>query len=144
MRPFCFEAIGLPNGRQATAGRVKRSGIAATPSRQVHRDELRLTFDKAQLLPVHRMAWEACSMQTQRQAAKSRPDAQTLSRALTIAWDLLVAADDPATAGERAEETRRRMARQLVRVADTSDDMTDLWMAALNAVVEGNAFKRAS
>jgi hypothetical protein len=84
------------------------------------------------------------SMQTQRQAAKSRPDAQTLSRALTIAWDLLVAADDPATAGERAEETRRRMARQLVRVADTSDDVTDLWMAALNAVVEGNAFKRAS
>ena len=34
--------------------------------------------------------------------------------------------------------------RQLVRAADSSDDTTDLWMAALNAVVEGNAFKRAS
>jgi hypothetical protein len=39
---------------------------------------------------------------------KSRPDAQTLSHALTIAWDLLAAADDPATARERADETRRQ------------------------------------
>jgi len=83
-------------------------------------------------------------VQTPPQAAKSRPDAQTLSRALTVAWDLLVAADDPATAGERAEETRRQMARHLVRTAERSHDMTDLWLAALNAVVDGNAVKRAS
>jgi hypothetical protein len=83
-------------------------------------------------------------VQTPPQPAKSRPDAQTLSRALTVAWDLLVAADDPATAGKRAEETRRAMACHLVRTAETSHDMTDLWLAALNAVVDGNAFKRAS
>jgi hypothetical protein len=83
-------------------------------------------------------------VQTSPQTAKSRPDAQTLSRALTIAWDLLVAADDPATAGERAEETRRQMARHLVRTAETSQEMTELWLAALNAVVDGNAFRRAN
>ncbi len=82
-------------------------------------------------------------MQTSPHATKSRPDAQTLSRALTIAWDLLVAADDPATAGERAEETRRTMARHLVRTAEISRD-SDLWLAALNAVVDGNAFRRPS
>lgn len=83
-------------------------------------------------------------MQTSPHATKSRPDAQTLSRALTIAWDLLVAADDPATAGERAEEIRRTMARHLVRTAEISHDMSDLWLAALNAVVDGNAFRRPS
>jgi hypothetical protein len=72
-----------------------------------------------------------------------RPDAQTLSQALTIAWDLLAAADDPATAGERADETRRAMARHLVRAAETSHGMTDLWLVALNAAVDGNAFRRA-
>jgi hypothetical protein len=35
------------------------------------------------------------------------------------------------------------MARNLVRAAETSDSMTDLWLAALNAVVDGNAFRRA-
>ena len=74
---------------------------------------------------------------------RSRPDAQMLSQALTIAWDLLAAADDPATRGERADETRRAMARHLVRAADTSENMTDLWLAALNAVVDDNAFRRA-
>ena len=83
-------------------------------------------------------------MQTSPHATKSRPDAQTLSRALTIAWDLLVAADDPATAGERGEETRRTKARHLVRTAEISHDMSDLWLAALNAVVDGNAFRRPS
>jgi hypothetical protein len=83
-------------------------------------------------------------VQTSPHATKSRPDAQTLSRALTIAWDLLVAADDPAIAGERAEETRRTMARHLVRTAKISHDMSDLWLAALNAVVDGNAFRRPS
>ncbi|MEA2839302.1 MAG: hypothetical protein QOF41_632 [Methylobacteriaceae bacterium] len=83
-------------------------------------------------------------MQTPPQHARSRPDAQRLSQALTIAWDLLVAADDPATVDERAEETRRAMANHLVRAAEASDDMTDLWLAALNAVVDGNAFPRAS
>ena len=82
-------------------------------------------------------------MQILQQAAKSRPDAQALSHALMIAWDLLVAADDPATAGERAEETRRKMARRLVGTAERSHDMTDLWMAALNAAVDENAFRRA-
>lgn len=75
---------------------------------------------------------------------KCRPDAQTLSRALTVAWDLLVAADDPAVGNQRAEETRRRMARQLVRAAETSHDMTDLWLAALNAVGDANAFRPAA
>jgi queuine/archaeosine tRNA-ribosyltransferase len=83
-------------------------------------------------------------VQTSPQAATiSRLDAQTLSQALTIAWDLLAAADDPATIGERADETRRAMARNLVRAAQASDSMTDLWLAALNAVVDGNAFKKA-
>jgi hypothetical protein len=67
-----------------------------------------------------------------------------LGQALVIAWDLLVAADDPATANERADETRRKMARHLVDAAASSDDVTDLWLAALNAVVDGNAFRRAS
>jgi hypothetical protein len=83
-------------------------------------------------------------VQTSPHATKSRPDAQTLSRALTIAWDLLVAADDPAIAGERAEETRRTMARHLVRTAEISHDMSDLWLAALTAAVDGNAFRRPS
>jgi hypothetical protein len=72
-----------------------------------------------------------------------RPDAQTLSQALTIAWDLLAAADDPATRRERADETRRAMARHLVRAAETSHGMSDLWLAALNAAVDGNALRRA-
>ena len=83
-------------------------------------------------------------MQTSPHATKARPDAQTLSRTLTIAWDLLVAADDLGTAGERAEETRRTMARHLVRTAKISHDMSDLWLAALNAVVDGNTFRRPS
>ena len=74
---------------------------------------------------------------------RSRPDAQMLSQALTIAWDLLAAGDDPATRAERAEETRRAMARHLVRAAETSESMTDPWLAALNAVVVENAFRRA-
>jgi hypothetical protein len=79
----------------------------------------------------------------QRVAQKSRPDAIALSQALTIAWDLLVAADDPATSRDRAQETRRKMARHLVRAAEASRDTTDLWLAALNAVTDGNAFRRA-
>ena len=83
-------------------------------------------------------------MQTSPQAAPtSRPDAQTLSQALMIAWDLLAAIDDPATRGDRANDTRRAMARHLVRAAESSDNITDLWLAALNAVVDGNAFKKA-
>lgn len=73
----------------------------------------------------------------------SRPDAQMLSQALTIAWDLLVAAADPATAGERAKETRRTMARHLVHAAATTHDVSDLWLAALNAIVEKNALGKA-
>jgi hypothetical protein len=76
-------------------------------------------------------------------AERSRIDAQTLSQALTVAWNLLIAAGDPAVADARADETRRRMARQLVRAAQTSDAMTDLWLAALNAVVDDNAFRKA-
>jgi hypothetical protein len=83
-------------------------------------------------------------VQTPPQASKARPDAQTLSQALTIAWDLLVAADDPATAKERAGETRRKMARHLVDVAATSQDATDLWLAALNAVADRHAFRQVS
>ena len=74
---------------------------------------------------------------------RSRLDAQMLSEALTVAWDLLVAADDPAIAGERADETRRRMARQVVDAAATTEDVTDLWLAALNAVVDDDAFRKA-
>jgi hypothetical protein len=59
-------------------------------------------------------------VQTPPQPAKSRPDAQTLSRPLTVAWDLLVAADDPATVGERAEETLREMARGIPRLRMSS------------------------
>jgi hypothetical protein len=76
-------------------------------------------------------------------APKSRLDAVALSQALTTAWDLLVAADDPATSRERAQETRRKMARHLVRAAQTSRNTTDLWLAALNAVTDGNAFRKA-
>jgi queuine/archaeosine tRNA-ribosyltransferase len=83
-------------------------------------------------------------VQTSPQAGPiSRLDAQTLSQALTIAWDLFAAADDPATIGECADETRRAMARTLVRAAQASNSITDLWLAALNAVVDGNAFKKA-
>ena len=74
---------------------------------------------------------------------RSRLDAQMLSQALTVAWDLLVAADDPAIAGERADETRRRMARQVVDAGATTEDVTDLWLAALNAVVDDDAFRKA-
>jgi hypothetical protein len=35
------------------------------------------------------------------------------------------------------------MARHLVRSAETSHDMSDLWLAALNAVADGNALRRA-
>lgn len=75
-------------------------------------------------------------------AHKSRLDAIALGQALTTAWDLLVAANDPATSRERAAETRRKMARHLVRAAATSRDPTDLWLAALNAVTDGNAFRK--
>lgn len=82
-------------------------------------------------------------MQTDATAGASRPNAQALSRALTIAWDLLVAADDPTVTAERAEETRRRMARQLVRTAEASHSMTDLWMAALSAATCNDNVRRA-
>jgi hypothetical protein len=97
-----------------------------------------LTFAKAALFAAPYGQRGACPCNVA--SRKSRPDAQTLSHALTIAWDLLTAADDPATARERADETRRH---NLVRAAETSDSMTDLWLAALNAVVDGNAFRRA-
>jgi hypothetical protein len=35
------------------------------------------------------------------------------------------------------------MARHLVRAAQTSRNTTDLWLAALNAVTDGNAFRKA-
>jgi hypothetical protein len=82
-------------------------------------------------------------VQTEIAAGATRPNAQTLSRALTIAWDLLVAADDPAVTADRAEETRRRMARLLVRRAGSSHDIVDLWMAALTAATSKNVFRRA-
>lgn len=104
-----------------------------------------LTFDNARAFVGRKIASGGLAVQTSpRTAPTSHPDAQTLSQALTIAWDLLVAADDPATAKERAEETRRQMARQLVRTAGTSHEMVDLWMAALSAVAsKENAFRRA-
>jgi uncharacterized protein (DUF1800 family) len=74
---------------------------------------------------------------------KSRPDAQTLSHALTIAWDLLAAARRSGNGARAGRRDAAAMARNLVRAAETSDSMTDLWLAALNAVVDGNAFRRA-
>ena len=64
-------------------------------------------------------------MQTSPHATKSRPDAQTLSRALTIAWDLLVAADDPATAGERLT----------TRTAKTAERQSD-WLKEARAALD--------
>jgi hypothetical protein len=143
---FSREAIEPSERRQAeAAARFTRSVLAATLFTSLPTYKPRLTFDKAGVFArSYDRAREAWNVQAAPQQARSRPDAQMLSQALVIAWDLLVAADDPATANERADETRRKMARHLVDAAANSDDVTDLWLAALNAVVDGNAFRRAS
>jgi hypothetical protein len=144
MPSIFFETTGRPNRRQAKGSPdPDESGRSATLFTTAQAKEPRLTFDNAHLFASHRIAVGREWLVQTPQARKSRLDAQTLSHALTIAWDLLVAADDPATAGERAAATRRQMARHLVDVALSSHDMTDLWLAALNAVVDGNAFRRA-
>jgi hypothetical protein len=61
-----------------------------------------------------------------------RFDSQTLAKALSIAWELLAAAD------HRSPRTdallRERMASRIKLSAETAVDEDDLWMAALREV----------
>ena len=63
-----------------------------------------------------------------------RFDAQTLSRALSIAWELLIAADHPITQGASAREVQERMQNRIRLSARTATDEDDLWAAALSEV----------
>jgi two-component sensor histidine kinase len=58
-------------------------------------------------------------------------DSQTLAKALSIACELLSAADHPAI---RLDSLRERMASRIKLSADTAVDEDDLWMAALEEV----------
>jgi hypothetical protein len=60
-----------------------------------------------------------------------RFDSQTLAKALSIACELLSAADHPAL---RSDSLRERMASRIKLSADTAVDEDDLLMAALREV----------
>lgn len=65
---------------------------------------------------------------------KNRSDETVLAEALSIAWNLLVAADHPATHSNIADEVRKRMAERIKQSAVMATDGDDLWVAALNEV----------
>lgn len=105
------DAIGPGRRRQASAG----TGAVAFPRAVALLPRLRigvqrstrcLTFAKAALFPPPTIAAGDVPVPIPR-AERSRLDAQTLSEALTVAWDLLMASDDPAVADARADDTRR-------------------------------------
>ena len=66
-------------------------------------------------------------------AAKERFGVQSLDEALKIAWDLLVAADHPATGPENSKRARKFMAEAIVRAACTASDTSALWLAGVDA-----------
>ena len=63
-----------------------------------------------------------------------RFDAQTLTRALSIAWELLRAADHPITQSASTGEIRERMAHRIRLSATSAIDEDELWAAALDEV----------
>jgi hypothetical protein len=71
--------------------------------------------------------------QSELQAARQRFSDESLDKALKVAWDLLVAADHPATASERARHTRRFIAEAIVRAARDATDAQCLWLAGIDA-----------
>src|SRR4051812_2381851 len=84
----------------------------------------------------HRTSASGTSVTTGRtdlQAARQRFSDESLDDALKIAWDLLRAADHPASAPERARHTRRFIARAIVRAAGHATDIDTLWLAGIEA-----------
>jgi hypothetical protein len=63
-----------------------------------------------------------------------RFDAQTLARALSIAWELLTAADHPITQSTTASDIRERMKNRIRLSTQTAINEDDLWAAALDEV----------
>jgi hypothetical protein len=70
----------------------------------------------------------------QLQTARQRFTDDILDGSLKIAWDLLRAADHPATAPESARQTRRMIAQAILRAAREATDIDDLWLAGIDAV----------
>jgi|SRR3954451_1228490 hypothetical protein len=84
----------------------------------------------------HRISASSVSVasgRTELQAARQRFSDESLDNALKIAWDLLVAADHPASAPERARHTRRFIAQAIVRAAGNATDIDALWLAGVEA-----------
>jgi hypothetical protein len=71
--------------------------------------------------------------QAELQTARQRFSDESLGEALKIAWDLLVAADHPATVPDKAGDARRSMAQAIVRAAHQAVDKDDLWLAGIDA-----------
>jgi hypothetical protein len=71
--------------------------------------------------------------QAELQAARQRFSNESLDEALKIAWEMLVAADHPTAAPERARHTRRLIAEAIVRAARDANDIETLWLAGIDA-----------
>jgi hypothetical protein len=71
--------------------------------------------------------------QAELQAARQRFSDEQLDAALKIAWDMLLAADHPAAAPQRARHTRRFVAEAIIRAASAATDIDALWLAGIES-----------
>jgi hypothetical protein len=71
--------------------------------------------------------------QAELEAARQRFSDEQLGAALKIAWDMLVAADHPAAAPERAKHARRLIAEAIILAAPDVTGIDDLWLAGIDA-----------
>jgi hypothetical protein len=71
--------------------------------------------------------------QAELQAARQRFPDEDLDMALKIAWEMLLAADHPAAAPERAKHARRLIAEAIVGAAGDATDIDGLWLAGVDA-----------
>jgi hypothetical protein len=70
--------------------------------------------------------------QAELQAARQRFTDEDLDTALKIAWDMLLAADHPAAAPERARHARRLIAEAIVGAAGDATNINGLWLAGVD------------
>jgi hypothetical protein len=71
--------------------------------------------------------------QAELQAARQRFSDEDLDTALKIAWEMLVAADHPAAAPQRARHARQLIAEAIVGAAGDATDIDGLWLAGVDA-----------
>ena len=71
--------------------------------------------------------------QTELEAARQRFSDEGLDHALKAAWDMLLAAEHPATAPGHAKQARQFVAQAIVRAARATSDTNALRLAGVDA-----------